>query len=296
MQTMYHKPVMSREILTYLRPEPGQVFVDCTVGCGGHAEQILRAISPHGRLIGIDQDLEALKITQGRLENYLDCLTLVHDNFENLKNILEKHEIKRANGILFDLGVSSLQLESKTRGFSFQHNAPLDMRMNQEAMLAAFDFINNLTEDELVKIIWNYGEEPRARKIARLIVQERKKNPIVTTLQLADLISRAISFRGGSRIHPATKTFQAFRIAVNRELEALEKGLETAIGFLTSSARICVISFHSLEDRMVKKIYSQGARQHKVKIITKKPLLASEQEILENPRSRSAKLRVAERW
>lgn len=293
---MYHKPVMLREILTYLRPEPGQVFVDCTVGCGGHAEQILRAISPHGRLIGIDQDLEALKMTQSRLENYRDCLVLVHDNFENLKNILEKYEIKRANGILFDLGVSSLQLESKTRGFSFQHNAPLDMRMNQEAILAAFDFINNLTEDELVKIIWNYGEEPRARKIARLIVQERKKNPIVTTLQLADLISRAISFRAGSRIHPATKTFQAFRIAVNRELEALEKGLETAIGFLTSSGRICVISFHSLEDRMVKKIYSQVAHQHEVKIITKKPLLASEQEILENPRSRSARLRVAERW
>lgn len=295
MQIIYHNPVMSREILTYLKPESGQVFVDCTIGCGGHAEHILKTIAPNGRLIGIDQDLEALKTAQSRLENYRASLVLVHDNFENLKNILEKYEVKKVDGILFDLGISSLQIESETRGFSFQYNAPLDMRMNQEGKLTAFDFINNLTEDELVKIIWNYGEEPWGRKIARLIVQERKKGPIVTTSQFADLISRAIYFRSGSKIHPATKTFQAFRIAVNRELETLEKGLDTAVEFLASSGRICVISFHSLEDRIVKKTYSQGAHQHKVKIVTRKPLLASEQEILENPRARSAKLRVAEK-
>jgi 16S rRNA (cytosine1402-N4)-methyltransferase len=288
---------MSREILTYLRPQPGQVFVDSTIGCGGHAEQILAAIKPNGRLIGIDQDLEALKIAEKYLKDYNGNLTLIHNNFENLDHILRDYRIEKVDGILFDLGLSSLQIESKTRGFSFQYNAPLDMRMNRTSRITAFDLINNLTEDEIARIIRNYGEERWARRIANLIVKERKRAPIVTTLQLANLVLKAVGYRyrSGSKIHPATRTFQAFRIAVNRELEALETGLEKAIDFLKSSARICVISFHSLEDRIVKRVFKKKAQQRKIKILTKKPLLPSEREILENPRSRSAKLRVAER-
>lgn len=295
MQPAYHKSIMSREVLTYLRPKPGQIFVDCTIGCGGHAEKILKAIKPNGRLIGIDQDLEALKICEQRLGDYKANLILVHDNFENLDNILSRNAIKGVNGILFDLGLSSLQIESKSRGFSFQLNAPLDMRMDQTKRITAFDLINNLTEDEIARIIKNLGEERWARRIAKEIVKERKKTPIITTFQFANLVSRIVPFSSKSKIHPATRTFQAFRIVVNREIEALEQGLEKAIEFLKHSARICVISFHSLEDRTVKKIYRREAHHHKIKILTKKPLLAAEQEVLENPRSRSAKLRVAER-
>lgn len=295
MQSTYHIPVMSREILTYLRPKPGQIFVDCTIGCGGHAEQILRAIKPGGRLIGIDQDLEALKVCEQRLGDFNTNLTLIHDNFENLDNILSQHTAGKVDGILFDLGLSSLQIESKTRGFSFQRNAPLDMRMDQTKRITAFDLINNLTEDEIAKIIKNYGEERWARRIASGIVKERKKAPLVTTFQLANLVLKVIPFRPRAKIHPATRTFQAFRIIVNREIETLEKGLEKAIEFLKHSARICVISFHSLEDGTVKKIYRKKAHHREIKILTKKPLLATEQEVLENPRSRSAKLRVAER-
>ncbi|MFH1856242.1 MAG: 16S rRNA (cytosine(1402)-N(4))-methyltransferase RsmH [Candidatus Omnitrophota bacterium] len=295
MRENYHVSVMSREVFTYLMPQPGQTFVDCTVGCAGHAEQILKAIMPGGRLIGIDQDKEALKIAQDRLKNYGDCLTLVHDNFSNIKNILKNCGVEKVHGILFDLGISSLQIDSKTRGFSFQHDAPLDMRMNQESKITAFDLINNLTEDELCKIIWNYGEDRWARKIARLIVLERRENPIVTTSQLSNIILRAISFKRKEKISPATRTFQALRIAVNRELDTLEKGLDEAIDFLESQARVCVISFHSLDDRIVKRIYRKKAQEHKIKIITKKPLVPSWQEILDNPRSRSAKLRVAEK-
>lgn len=295
MQLVYHKSVMCREIFTYLQPKPGQIFVDCTLGSGGHAEQILNAIVPGGRLIGIDQDLEALKTAGRRLEKFGSNVTLVHDNFENLSSILEKCRIEKIDGILFDLGLSSLQIESKTRGFSFQYDSVLDMRMNQDNKITAFDLINHLTEDEIAKIIRNYGEDPWARKIARLIVQERKKNPLSTTFQLVEVISKAVSYKTKSKIHPATRTFQSFRIAVNRELEVLEKALETAVEFLNLSGRICVISFHSLEDRIVKNVFKKKASQKKIKILTKKPLFATEQEIGGNLHARSARLRTAER-
>ncbi len=301
----FHIPVLSEEVVHYLNCNKGSgVYVDCTLGGGGHSKAILEKIYPQGLLIGIDQDIEALRIAQEELSSFRDRVILVKDNFKNLGEILSRLKIDKVSGVLFDLGVSSYQLKKKERGFSFQEDGPLDMRMDLSQKFDAAKLVNSYPEKELIRVLENYGEEHFSKRIARLIVLEREKRPITTTQQLADLVLRALppAKRGERwRIHPATRVFQAIRIEVNREMEVLAEGLNQAIKVLAGEGRICVISYHSLEDRIVKNVFKEAAREigkpptYGLKIITKKPLKASPEEIRRNPRARSAKLRVAEK-
>ena len=303
-----HIPVLLKEAVELLNCKSGGVYVDCTVGAGGHAERLLELSSPDGIVIGIDQDDEILKIAEERLKRFGDRIRLIHGNFSDIKGIMKD---ERADAILFDLGASSYQLLDKERGFSFMYDAPLDMRMDKKAETTAADIVNKLSERELSELIFKYGEERFAKRIASFIVKEREKNPIATTLQLSDIVKKAIPARFHPRdIHPATSTFQALRIAVNRELDVLEKGLLDAIEILRPNGRVCAISFHSLEDRIVKRTFQRLAKgcicppkipvcqcgiKPSIKIITKKPVTPDEKEIKDNPRARSAKLRAAER-
>lgn len=291
---MVHRPVMLDEVLRNLAPKPDDVIVDCTIGEGGHAEAICRAISPSGRLIGIDQDEEALRRASERLKGFNDLYSLIWDNFQNLGGILDRLNVVKINGALFDLGVSSLQLGEPSRGFSFLHDAPLDMRMDRRGKVSAFDLVNHLTQDEITRILRDFGQERWSNRIARHIVRARKHGPIVTTSRLANIVRDTVPsrYRYG-RIHPATRTFQAFRIAVNRELESLEVGLACAIDALSPGGRICAISFHSLEDKVVKSQFKRFSKKGILEIITKKPILPKDHEIKINPRCRSGKLRVA---
>jgi len=301
----FHIPVLLKEVLHYLIPKKGGgVYIDCTLGGGGHSKAILERIYPDGLLIGIDRDIEAIKAARKELSNFLDRAILIRDNFKNLEEILSNLKIKVASGVLFDLGVSSHQLRERERGFSFREDGHLDMRMDPTQKFNASTLINNYTEEELVRIFGKYGEERFSKRIARLIVLERQKNPITTTKQLADLVIRALpkaKKRGRWRIHPATRVFQAIRIEVNQELDLLEKSLNQAIKVLEDKGRICVISYHSLEDRIVKNVFKKAEREkvakenYGLKIITKKPIRASQEEIKRNPKARSAKLRVAEK-
>jgi 16S rRNA (cytosine1402-N4)-methyltransferase len=301
--TSIHKPVLLQESLKALAIEPGGRYVDCTLGGGGHAAVILEKSSPGGQLLGIDADPNALEAARERLQDYKDSALLVNDNFVNLQAICLKYKFYPVHGILIDLGLSSLQL-SGDRGFSFQHDAPLDMRYNPSQKVSAADIVNNSTEAKLAQIIRAYGEESQSYRIARNIVKER---PITTTLQLAKLIERAVGRRG--KIHPATKTFQALRIAVNHELEYLESVLKQAIDLLGYNGRLVVISYHSLEDRIVKQYMQREARgcicppetpvcicghTPRLRLLNRKVIVATETEIKNNPRSRSAKLRAAE--
>lgn len=289
----FHTPVMRKELLSNLNLNKGCTIVDCTVGCGGHADAILQEIGPEGKLVGIDHDSDAIEIAKNRLSNFSN-LILVHSNFRNLDTVLSNLDIDKLDGIIFDLGMSSLQLDKPERGFSIRMNAPLDMRMDKSLKISAFDLINFLPEISLSDILKRYGQERWYRRIAKTIVKERKKSLIVTTGQLADLVRRSTPKKGG-KIHPATRTFQALRIAVNDELEALSEALKKCVDYMRAGARICVISFHSLEDRIVKSQFRKFKREGKVKIITKKPISPTPEEITANPRARSAKLRVAER-
>jgi len=306
MLTPTHIPVLVKETTEALAAQPGGRYIDCTVGCGGHAAAILEQSSPGGQLLGIDADPEAIKVARARLEAYSGSVLLVNDNFANLQAICLKYDFLPVHGILFDLGLSSLQLNGNGRGFSFQHDAPLDMRLSPTQEVTAADIINTSSEAELAHLIRKYGEEGYSRQIARHIAQER---PIRTTLQLAQTIERAT---GSSRhgIHPATKTFQALRIVVNQELEHLEAALNQSINLLGFDGRLVVISYHSLEDRIVKQFMQREAKDcicppgvptcvcgHKasLKLITKKVVTPSLTEIELNPRSRSAKLRAAKR-
>ena len=301
----FHIPVLLKEVLHYLIPKKGGgVYIDCTLGGGGHSKAILERIYPDGLLIGIDRDIEAIKAARKELSNFLDRAILIRDNFKNLEEILSNLKIKVVSGVLFDLGVSSHQLRERERGFSFREDGHLDMRMDPTQKFNASTLINNYTEEELVRIFGKYGEERFSKRIARLIVLERQKNPITTTKQLADLVIRALpkaKKRGRWRIHPATRVFQAIRIEVNQELDLLEKSLNQAIKVLEDKGRICVISYHSLEDRIVKNVFKKAEREkvakenYGLKIITKKPIRASQEEIKRNPKARSAKLRVAEK-
>jgi len=301
----FHIPVLLKEVLHYLIPKKGGgVYIDCTLGGGGHSKAILERIYPDGLLIGLDQDIEAIKAARKELSNFLDKAILVRDNFKNLEEILSNLKVNAVSGILFDLGVSSHQLRERGRGFSFREDGHLDMRMDLTQKFNASSLINNYTEEELIRIFEEYGEERFSKRIARLIVLERQKNPITTTKQLADLVIRALpkaKRRGRWRIHPATRVFQAIRIEVNQELDVLEKGLNQAIKVLKDKGRICVISYHSLEDRIVKNVFKKAEREkvakenYGLKIITKKPIRASQEEIKRNPKARSAKLRVAEK-
>ncbi len=293
-----HVPVMLKEALEFLNPQPGQTIVDATLGTGGHAAEILRRIAPAGRLVGIDRDENSLAICKERLAEFKDNTEFVHANFADLDQILANSGIKEIDGIIFDLGISSYQLADPQRGFSFQEEGPLDMRLDKSSYISAYDLVNNLNENEISQLLWNFGQERWHNRIAHLLVQERRNEPIATTKQLANLVIRAIPQRyrrSYYRIHPATRTFQAVRIAVNRELEILESTVKKAVDILRKQARICVISFHSLEDRAIKHTFRALKYDGLINIITAKPLTPSPKEIEVNPSSRSSKFRVAER-
>jgi len=295
-EQIIHIPVMLEEVLEHLNLGPGKIVVDGTLGTAGHSLKILEIILPGGRLIGLDRDQKAIESAQERLKNFSDSCDLVHSSFMDMDKALSQLEIKSVDGILLDLGISSVQLDDPERGFTFQVDGPLDMRLDQNSYISAYDLVNNLNEDELSELLWNYGQERWHRRIARFLVEERQKDPISTTQRLRDIVVRATPHKYRyQRIHPATRTFQAIRIAVNRELEILEASIEKAIKLLNKGGRICIISFHSLEDRIVKVGFKNFAGQGLIKIITPKPLEPSDSEVSLNPRSRSAKLRVAER-
>jgi 16S rRNA (cytosine1402-N4)-methyltransferase len=303
-----HVSVLLDEVITALQPRPGGRFIDCTVGLGGHAAAILEEISPSGRLFGIDADPDAINISKDRLSDYSETVTLVNDNFINLEAISKRYHIHPVDGILFDLGVSSLQLDTAERGFSFHLDAHLDMRFNPEQGLTASDIVNRFSEQELAKLIERYGEERHSRRIARSIIQNR---PIATTAELAQSVQQALagSTRRG-RIHPATRIFMALRIAVNNELQNLELALKQTPNLLRPGGRLSVISYHSLEDRIVKQFMRHAATSclcppgtvicscghvPTLKLISRKVIKPTSLEIESNPRSRSARLRIAER-
>lgn len=296
MQYLEHKPVMLKDVIRFLKLKPGMCVVDATVGTAGHAEEIIKNILPNGRLIGIDRDSESLRIAQTRLKSYSRSFELIHDDFRNIDSILSKKDINKIDAILLDLGISSYQLDESGRGFSFKQDGPLDMRMDRESYISAYDLVNNLTEKEISSILKLFGQECWHNRIANFLVKERMKAPIATTGQLSSIVLKAIPYkRGYWRIHPATRTFQAFRIAVNRELEALDSALKKCIDIVSCGGRICVISFHSLEDRIVKINFREAAKSGRLKVLTPKPLRPTEEQIKENLRCRSARLRVAEK-
>jgi len=286
--------VLLKEVIDILEPQPQDVVLDATVGAGGHALHILRRITPGGILIGIDKDEHVLKIAQDKLSTVKEGkFYLFKSDFRFFDDILKRLKIKKVNKVFLDLGISSFQVDDPQRGFSFLKDGPLDMRMDNESFICAFDLVNNLTEDELFYIIKNFGEERFARKIASSIVRERKISPIFTTQQLVDIIKKSVpSYYRYGKIHPATRTFQALRIAVNRELEALEELMQKIFCFIQKGGVCAVISFHSLEDRIVKHKFKYFQKKGIVEILTKKPVVASEQEIEHNRRARSAKLRA----
>ncbi|MHB1455423.1 MAG: 16S rRNA (cytosine(1402)-N(4))-methyltransferase RsmH [Armatimonadota bacterium] len=305
----YHTPVMLREIIEYLDPSNGDTVIDCTLGGGSHSAEILKRIVPDGRLIGLDQDDDAISAASERLSEYFGKITIVKGNFAQLNDIASELEINSVEGIIFDLGVSSFQLDTPERGFSFRNDAELDMRMSKDIKLTAEKLVNTYSESQLTDIIFKYGEDRWAKRIAKFIVENRTHRPIKTTKELVDIILAAVPV--GARkdnIHPATKVFQALRISVNNEMESLEKGLNAAIKLLAKNGIICVLSYHSLEDRIVKDTFLQytgkctcpsalpicacGAVKS-IDIITRRPLQPLDDEISANPRARSAKLRVA---
>lgn len=301
-----HIPVLSREVLETLNVQPGGRYIDCTLGGGGHAQAILEHSSPGGQLLGIDADPEGISIASERLNPFGKSVLIVNDNFVNLKDICIKYDFFPVHGIIFDLGLSSSQLDEDGRGFSFQHDAPLDMRFGPTQKITAADIVNTYPEMEIARIIKTYGEEINSRQIAKKIVQKR---PIQGTRELADIVEEAVGGRYG-KIHPATRTFQALRIVVNREMENLESALNQAVSLLGFGGRLTVISYHSLEDRIVKHFLQTESRDclcppevlkctcgHKanLKIITRRIITPSFAEVEMNPRSRSAKLRCAER-
>ncbi|MGE4357458.1 MAG: 16S rRNA (cytosine(1402)-N(4))-methyltransferase RsmH [Candidatus Omnitrophota bacterium] len=294
---LFHKPVLLKEVIENLNLSPGKVIVDCTVGGGGHAEAILERILPHGFLIGIDRDINMLSIAERRLNKYGGSFKLVNGNFKDIKDLLSDLNIEKVDGFLLDLGISSIQLEDSQRGFSFRYNGPLDMRMDKTQKFSAFDLVNYMNEDSLTKILENNAQEHYARRIVRGIILARKKKNIETTMELVDIIMKAVpkNYRYG-RIHPATRTFQALRIAVNNELNNLSYFLDNFFDLLLPGGRIAVISFHSLEDRIVKNKFRQLNQKNKLfRIITKKPIRPTIDEISENLRARSARLRVGEK-
>lgn len=304
-----HVPVLLPEVLEGLQVRSGAAYVDCTAGGGGHSAAILAASAPHGRLLALDADPAAIRRVAERLGSELAAqrLVLVQASFEELVQVADEHGFAQVAGILLDLGVSSFQLETPARGFAMLLDGPLDMRFDPQATLSAADIVNEWDERSLADLLYRYGEETQSRRIARYLVQHR---PLRTTMELAAAIERAVGGRRGSRIHPATRSFQALRIAVNRELEQLEQVLPQALQLLAPGGRLVVISFHSLEDRIVKHWMQEQARTYvleprlpqggydrepALRIVTRKPIEAGEAEVAQNPRSRSAKLRIAEK-
>ncbi len=305
-----HYSVMLGECIAGLKIKPNGIYADCTLG-GGHSLEIAKHLTAGGRLIAIDQDPAAIRAASARLSDYTERITLVHNNFSDIRAILDGQGVAGLDGALIDLGVSSYQLDTPERGFSYQHDAPLDMRMNPDASRSAYDIVNGEPFEELRRIISEYGEERFANSIAKNIVRAREEKPVETTFELVDIIKRSIPAKnrqeGG---HPAKRTFQAIRIAVNNELAIIEPTVNALIDVLAPGGRLCVITFHSLEDRIVKQAFGAAAKgctcppdfpvcvcgkKPKINIITRKPLTASETELAENNRSHSAKLRICER-
>ena len=305
-------PVMPDQVIAGLNLKPDGVYVDCTLGAGGHSLEILRRLGPKGRLLAFDQDPEAIAYASERLAPYGERLVILQTNFVNIESKLKEQGIEGVNGALFDLGVSSHQFNDPARGFSYRQDAPLDMRMDPGLKTTAGDLVNNLPEKELARILKEYGEERWADRIAGFIAIARKRRPIVTTFELVEIIKKAIpasARRNGP--HPARRSFQALRIQTNRELEILENAIRGAVSVLSKGGRICVISFQSLEDRIVKNVFRNLAspctcpddfpvcvcgREKALTIITAKPLTPSAEEVSQNPRARSAKLRVGEKY
>ncbi|MCM8711001.1 16S rRNA (cytosine(1402)-N(4))-methyltransferase RsmH [Clostridium sp. SYSU_GA19001] len=305
-----HVSVLLHETVEALNIKEDGIYVDCTLGGAGHSSEIIKKLSSKGRLIGIDQDRDALNAAKERLKEYNNVI-LVHDNFTNIEAILNDLNIDKVDGVLADLGVSSYQLDKGERGFSYMQDAPLDMRMNRESEFSAYNVVNNYSEEELYKVIRDYGEEKFAGRIAKFIINRRKEGPIRTTFQLVDIIKSAIPAkmrREGP--HPAKRTFQAIRIEVNKELEILDKTIDGAVRKLNTGGRIAIITFHSLEDRIIKNKFKTleepctcpkefpicvCGKKPELKVITRKPIEPSAMEVEVNPRSRSAKLRVAEK-
>jgi len=305
-RTLPHQPVLYHESLKYLQPRSEGKYIDGTLGAGGHAEGILSASSPKGLLLGLDVDNQALDIAKKRLATFGNRCIVRQASYAEMIDQIKSLEWDCVDGVLLDLGLSSMQLDTAERGFSFIKEAPLDLRFNPNNGITAAELVDTLSEKEIASIIWDYSEDPRSRQIARLIVENR---PISTTKELAGLVLKA--YRGKRRkTHPATRTFQALRIAVNNELEVLEEGLENSIKAVCTGGRIAIITFHSLEDRIVKQFFKREStdcicpteqpfctcsHQAALKMITKKALKPSQEEIADNPRSRSAKMRVAEK-
>ena len=304
---LYHTPVLIDEVIEGLSVTPGGRYIDATLGEGGHSTNILHESDPGGQVLGIDADHEAISVAQRRVNYSSEKFLAINDNFKNIRSIAMKYNFLPVHGILFDLGVSSLQLDAESRGFSFRRADPLDMRFSYNQNLSASQIINNYDENELANLIFYFGEEKNSRKIAKTIVRNR---PIKSSLELADLICEIIPKRKNQKINPATKTFQAIRIAVNDELTALETALNESLTVIGQGGRIAVISYHSLEDRIVKNFFKKQSSERicpprsplctckhekTIKIITKKPIVPSKNEINNNSRSRSAKLRIAER-
>jgi len=305
-----HISVLLDEVLEGLDIKQNGIYVDCTLGGAGHSKEILKRLNSEGRLIGIDQDSDALKAASEKLKDF-NNVTYVHNNFTNITNILDELNVEAVDGILMDLGVSSYQLDTDERGFSYMKDASLDMRMNREDQFSAYDIVNGYSEEDLYRIIREYGEERFAKRIAQFIVDRRKNNPIKTTLELVDIIKAAIPAKARREgPHPAKRTFQAIRIEVNKELEILDKAIEGAVRKLKKGGRLNIITFHSLEDRIVKNKFKElenpctcpkefpiciCGKRSEIKIISRKPIEPSSEEVTNNPRSRSAKLRIAER-
>ena len=292
MTTTYHTPVLTGESIENLQVKAGGAYIDCTVGEGGHSWAILEASSPGGRLLGIDLDPQALETAEERLLPYRDFCVLVNDNFSNLRRIARDQGFYPADGILVDLGLSSLQLEGEDRGFSFRTDGHLDMRFDPRQGVTAWEVVNNYSEEELTRIIATYGEERRADRIAKEVVENRS---IDTALQLAKVVSRAVR-RPWGRTHPATRVFQAIRMEVNRELENLALVLRQGISLLKGGGRLVIISYHSIEDRLVKNFFREESREARsIRAVNKKVISPSREEVRTNRRSRSARMRVAER-
>ena len=292
--TPTHEPVMVAETLSLLAPSRGGLFVDCTVGLGGHARALLEGGA--SRLLGLDRDPDALALAAVALAPWTDRVELVHSDYRQLDRVLEARGLSGADGILADLGVSSMQFDADGRGFSFRRDEPLDMRMDRSQGPTAADLLAGVGEEDLANVIFRYGEERFSRRIARAIVSTRQADPIVTTGQLAQIVRRAVPRKGYQRIDPATRTFQALRIRVNRELDGLDTFLADAARLLLAGARLAVITFHSLEDRIVKHAFRALATgESALCVLTRKPLVPRDDEVARNPRARSAKLRAIER-
>jgi 16S rRNA (cytosine1402-N4)-methyltransferase len=306
-----HVPVLLDATLDLLKVKPGGRYIDATFGGGGHAREMLERSAPNGTVLALDADPAAVRRAGPLLETYPDRLTVRHANFRDIADEAHRAGISPVDGVLFDLGLSSYQFDERERGFSLHSDSRLDMRLNpDERGPTAWDIVNTWPEEELASVIYRYGEETRSRRIAREIVRRREESPVETNAELAEIVQRALGGRRGARIHPATRTFQGIRIAVNRELEALQSGLTGALDVLEPGGRLAVISFHSLEDRIVKQFFQRESRDcicppelpvcqcdHKasLRILTRRPVTPDESELRSNPRSRSAKLRVAER-